>query len=331
MDIEKIKTLANRLGDETDTDILLYSGKIERPYDEHVINACCNAKRRNNVLLMLCTYGGDPDVGYRIARVLQNKYKKFSVLIDGACKSAGTLITVGAHEVIISNHGEIGPLDIQLGKKDELWETDSGLTILKSIETLEQKAFDLFEACFLKLKARSSGQITLKTATEIASKLAIGTITPIVSQIDPMHVGEVSRAMNIGLEYAQRLANHSNNTDRARLEYLANAYPSHGFVIDGKEARDIFDNVRDLSESESELVNALGYIIRRPSADSIFAYLSEEFKELKNENSHQRDNIEGTESVGPSIPSDEGVSREANVSSIRVKSKPKPRKKASTQ
>lgn len=302
MDINKITEVATLLADEIDADILLYNGSIGRPYDSKVIDECRNAKRRTNVVLILCSYGGDPSAGYRIARCLQQKYTKFTVLIDGSCKSAGTLMTVGAHEIVMSDHGEMGPLDIQIGKKDELWETDSGLTVLSAIEALERKSFDLFESCFLNLKSRSGGRITLRTATEMASKLAIGTISPIVAQIDPMHVGEVSRAMNIGLEYGSRLAKISKNTFDNTLQRLANSYPSHGFVIDREEAKELFENVRIPTEREHELLNLLAHVSKIPNQEqTYFIYLSNSLKEKSNEGNNKENDPEGSKTSGEAI------------------------------
>src|SRR5690606_24836885 len=121
-----------------------------------------------------------PDAAFRMARCLQDRYKKVSILIAGKCKSSGTLIALGAHEIIMSCKAELGPLDIQLGKKDELFETDSGLTILNALSELENKAFELFENSFIKLKIKSNGRITLKTATGLANELAVGMLAPIM-------------------------------------------------------------------------------------------------------------------------------------------------------
>lgn len=310
MDVNEISKFATILADETDTDYILYNGTIAKPFDNKIIDGCNGSKRRKNVVLILCSLGGDPNAGYRMARCLQQKYTKFVVLIDGPCKSAATMIAIGAHEVIMSDYGELGPLDIQIGKKDELWETDSGLTVLTAIKALEEKSFELFESCFLNLKGRSGGKITLKTATEMASKLAIGTIAPIVAQIDPLHVGEVSRAMNIGMEYGRRLAKTSKNTKDTledTLQRLSNDYPSHGFVIDREEAKDIFNIIREPTVREEHLLNLLSYLSKVPNRDQVFhVYLSNQKAEEKNEDHYEQDHSEGTEHSGESISATEG-------------------------
>jgi Serine dehydrogenase proteinase len=261
---EKCQKIANRIATDMDADVLLYNGDLERPYDRKVLDLCEQRRRRPNVLFFLITPGGDGHAAYRIARYLQKKYGKFSLYISGICKSAGTIVALGAHELVISDHGELGPLDIQLVKADELWETSSGLTVLQALSALQVKSFDMFEEFFLTLKQRSGGQITLKTATEIAGKLATGLFRPIYEQIDPMHLGEATRAMNIARDYGERLGKNSHNLKEDALDVLTAAYPSHGFVIDRSEAEALFKQIREPSDDESALAKELEFCTRDP-------------------------------------------------------------------
>jgi hypothetical protein len=146
--------------------------------------------------------------------------------------------------------------------------------VLAAITALENKAFDLFENAFLSLKGRSNGRITLKTATELATKLSIGIITPIMEQIDPMHVGSVTRAMEIGVEYGTRLAGLSGNLKDGAIDKLANAYPAHSFVIDRVEAETLFNEVRLLDEDELALISVFGDAVSVPSNKPIIGYIS---------------------------------------------------------
>jgi hypothetical protein len=282
MEFDEASVAATKLANALDTDVIFYTGPSRRPYDAHLIDLCEKRTCRKNVILFLCSQGGDADAAYRIGRCLQRKYERFTVVVGGWCKSAGTLLVIGAHELVMADQAELGPLDVQIGRKDELWESDSGLTVLTAIAKLEEKCFELFESGFLKLKMKSDGRITLKTATELAHKLAIGTITPIVSQIDPLQVGEVTRAMNIGLEYANRLAERSENIHRSlnpeedSIQKLANGYPTHGFVIDREEAAELFINVRSPNVAELEILEKLSSPARRPPRDeAVLTYLSE--------------------------------------------------------
>jgi len=201
-----------------------------------------------------------------------------------------------------------------LGKKDELWETDSGLTVLNAISELETKAFDLFENGFMKLKLRSQGRITLKTATALANELAVGMIAPIMSQIDPLHVGEVSRAMKIGRDYGDRLSKVSKNLKPRALSALVNDYSSHGFVIDKKEAEELFEKVRSEDKEESALIELLGAAVKAANQNEpILFAVSDEKAEVKDDSNHAQDIGTPATEAGAVAGSTEGSSEIANT------------------
>lgn len=265
--IDELKELVNSLSESSDSDIILYNGVIQRPCDEEIIRETIarGEGRRKNAILVLVTPGGDPDAAYRIARCLQGKYAKFTVYVSGICKSAGTLIAVGAHELIISDHGELGPLDIQMAKKDEFFASQSGLTVSTALEALETRAFRAIERMFLEIENNTGGMLSVQTATDLASKTVVGMYAPIAGQIDPMHIGEAARALLIADAYGQRLNRHSQNLASAEtMSELFTQYPSHGFVIDREEAERLFIRVREPSPEEARLAVALGPWGRRP-------------------------------------------------------------------
>jgi hypothetical protein len=199
-----------------------------------------------------------------MARVLQELYGKFTLFVTGFCKSAGTLVATAADELVVDDHGELGPLDIQMAKTDELWETSSGLTVMEALNVLENKAFDMLEDGFLRIKTGSGGQITFRTASEIAVSLVNGLLDPIYKQIDPMHVGEAGRAMNVARDFGTRLSDSARNLRPNALSDLISLYSSHGFVIDRKEAGKYFVHVRAPTQYEVALAEHLGELSREP-------------------------------------------------------------------
>ena len=255
---------------------------------------------------MLVTTGGDPDCAYRIARCLQAKYEEFILYVSGCCKSAGTLVAIGAHCLVVSDHGELGPLDVQMSKKDELWETQSGLTVMDTLTALQHKALFTFEKIFLSIKAKSGGAITLKTATEIATEMTTGLFTSLYGQVDPMHVGEAGRAMSIANYYGKRLLTESRNIDPDALEFIISQYPSHGFVIDRQEAGRLFQNVREPTSDETLLAEKLGELARWPNDNNLdaqgqyFKFLSTELTAAEGELEDQTGGDNDSESRRPS-------------------------------
>jgi len=99
---------------------MLFNATMERGADRRFIKQCGKRKGRDNVLCIVVTNDGDADTAYRAARCLQSRYERVTVLVSGMCKSAGTLLALGAHDLVFSQYGELGPLDVQLMKADDL-------------------------------------------------------------------------------------------------------------------------------------------------------------------------------------------------------------------
>jgi len=193
------------------------------------------------------------------------------VCVPSYCKSAGTLITLGADQVVITDEGELGPLDIQVSKRDEFDERGSGLDIMQAMQVMQERSLDAFRKALVDIKIGT--RVTTKLAAETATSLIQGLFAPIYSQIDPVHLGELHRAMSIAYDYGKRLA--GNNLKDGALDQLVAGYCSHGFVIDRKEAETLFKTAREPSTSEEKLLESLGGIVKAPNGD-IVCHLNEE-------------------------------------------------------
>jgi hypothetical protein len=258
--LERLKIVVNSISDKSDKDVFVFIAPIDyATVDAFIKILRSNKQKKTNCAVILTTNGGDPDAAYRMSRSIQKYYTKFTLYVFGMCKSAGTLIALAADEIIMSDFGELGPLDIQLAKDDELQNT-SGLNYLQSLSSLNESIFKSFEENFLKLKSKSSNTITTRTAAEISSKLAIGIIAPISEQIDPVKLGEVVRAILIADKYGSRLMrNRAPIATRNLIVKLITDYPSHEFVIDFKEVEEIFgkDHAKWVNEEEAEMEQIL--------------------------------------------------------------------------
>ncbi|HDL7851564.1 TPA: SppA protein [Yersinia enterocolitica] len=236
-------------------DVYVYTGDVHRDGYLDLTNEIKKRKKQHGlskeVTFCVATYGGDPNAGYRIGRALQHNYEKINVLVVGPCKSAGTLIAIAADKLIIGDMGELGPLDIQLKKNDEIGEMSSGLAIMTALDALKDRSISTFNSHLVKI--RYDNQISTKMSADIAAKLTEAQIAPMVAQIDPIKLGEHQRAMSIAITYGQRLSDKSSCLKDGALYKLIASYPSHGFVIDRKEARELFRDVESPS-GQSELL-----------------------------------------------------------------------------
>lgn len=236
-------------------DTYVYTGDVHRDGYLDLTNSIKKRKHSfglsKEVTFCVATYGGDPSAGYRIGRALQHNYEKVNLLVVGPCKSAGTLIAIAADKLIIGDMGELGPLDIQLKKNDEIGEMSSGLAIMTALDALKDRSISAFNSHLFKI--RYENQISTKMSADIAARLTEALIAPMAAQIDPIKLGEHQRAMSIAITYGQRLSDKSKCLKDGALFKLIASYPSHGFVIDRKEARELFRNVEKPEGSTEQL------------------------------------------------------------------------------
>lgn len=61
--------------------------------------------------LFLYTRGGDVLTPWRLAHLIREYTPRFSVLVPFRCYSAGTLLCLGADEIVMGKMGELGPID----------------------------------------------------------------------------------------------------------------------------------------------------------------------------------------------------------------------------
>ena len=208
------------------------------------------------------------------------------MFVPGYCKSAGTLLALGARELVIADAGELGPLDVQMTRKDEIFDTQSGLTAPAAVSTLNTRAFEAFEKFMLNFKLKAGPSVTTRAATDLATQLTCGLFAGIYQRIDPMHIGEAGRAMDIARKYGQILMSGSRNFSDASLDKLVSEYPSHGFIIDRQEAKKIFEHVREPSNLEESLPRFFGSGGHWPigsTTDPLIGFLSTELPEKQTE------------------------------------------------
>ncbi|MAE02348.1 hypothetical protein [Pseudoalteromonas lipolytica] len=249
-----LETSVKSIRDKYDADIFLFSGNLTAHADDMFINIVeMQENKKNNVILFLQTLGGVPDIGYRIARYLKNEYKNVYYAIGGLCKSTGTLMSISANTLIMGKRGEFGPLDIQIAKKDEVGELASGLNIFQALEFLDEQARSIVANTFVEL--RNGAGLSTKQAFDVAQRMATNSLSPIYAQIEPVRLGEFKRAMQIAEQYGSNL-NSGNLKDKA-LNRLISTYPSHGYVIDRNESKELFDKVEDASIEFEHLMRTI--------------------------------------------------------------------------
>lgn len=254
-------------------DLLVFSGPITEETCETFTRSVLDHKpRRDCALLFLCTFGGNPHAAYRMARVLRRCYPGGTrILIGGQCKSAGTLIALCADSLGFSAMGELGPLDTQMSRPDEVLQRASGLEVFSTLQYLTDHAFACFEKNMLAIISKSGQTVSTRLASEIASKLATGLLRPITAQLDPYRIGLAQRGLEVTKTYGRQLANPKNlKFDAATVvHHLVNDYPTHEFVIDQEEAGTLFQNVGAMQPAEEAFFERMIDPLSLPADDPV--------------------------------------------------------------
>lgn len=243
---------------EYGADLYFYSGPIDDSGLGQITTSIGQAKDRDKALLILTTSGGQANAAYHIARLFQKMYEEFILFTPSYCKSAGTIIALGAHKLIMDSFSELGPLDVQLFKQNEIMARKSGLLSRSSFDSLAEVAFDLYEHFMLKITLQSDGLVSFKLASELSATMTSNLLAPIYGQINPDVVGSDWRDLSVALHYGMRLVEKSKNASVGTVLNLVHDYPSHDFIIDDDEAKNLFNNIEPPTENLYHLIGGLG-------------------------------------------------------------------------
>lgn len=288
-----------------DADVYLYNAPIEPDGFSTLAEAVAlrsKTSQRPNCILILVTYGGLANSAYQIARLLQNTYTEFMVFTPSVCKSAGTIVTLGASQIIMDVFSELGPLDVQLLAKDEIGDRKSGLLSRSAFEALAQESFDLFSHHMLSIKTASGGLVSFKFAAEIAARMASDLMSPVFSQLNPDVIGSDFRDLQVATHYGERLALKSGNPKPHAVSQLVSGYPSHDFIIDREEAGQLFRSVSEPSDALYRLVAQISDLTHRPSQNGIvlvFEQVSQNDDHTPGEDSNDDQKEAATEDTKP--------------------------------
>jgi len=72
-----------------------------------------DAKPSQDLHLILATPGGDGETAVRLVRSAQARCRELTVIVPDIAKSAGTVLALGAHHILMGPVSDLGPIDPQ--------------------------------------------------------------------------------------------------------------------------------------------------------------------------------------------------------------------------
>ncbi len=96
-----------------------------------------DADPNRDLHLLLASPGGDGETAIRMLRAAQARCKELTVIVPDQAKSAATLLTLGAHHILMGPASDLGPIDPQFFLPDG--NLGSAKDIIAAVEDAAQK------------------------------------------------------------------------------------------------------------------------------------------------------------------------------------------------
>lgn len=205
--------------------------------------------------------GGDADAAFHLVRTLRQHAKSLEVIVTNWAKSGATLVCLGADKILMGKDAELGPLDAQLRDPSGSAIPLSALNAFKSLEYLQRYTLDTLNLAIILMlkKSRMDIPYAIQQSLPFVSCIA----TPLYQQVEPKELGEARRHLSVAEEYGDRIMSRYgySGVPKQKIREIVNKlvweYPSHSFVIDALEAKQLGLNIEALDDERNDLCDEL--------------------------------------------------------------------------
>lgn len=177
------------------------------------------------ISLYLYTRGGDTLASWSVANLIRQFCDNFEVIISSKAHSGGTLICLGANNIIMTKQATLGPIDpsVNTPLNPAIPGAPPTARVPVSVEAI-------------------NGYIELANSIGIKSGTDLTTImSTLSSHVHPLVLGQVYRTRSqIRMLGKRLLSKHMNNDEKVEkiLAFLCSESGSHDYTIFRQEARD---------------------------------------------------------------------------------------------
>ncbi|MCB9694497.1 MAG: hypothetical protein H6736_22025 [Alphaproteobacteria bacterium] len=233
--------------------------------------------------LLIASQGGDPTVAWRIVSLLRERVESFSVLVPQAAFSAATLLALGADEIVMHPHANLGPVDPQItvARPPANGTAGPGDAIRFGSEDLDA----LLDFARERVGLRDQDQL-------------VRVFEMVCGEVGTVPVGVASRSSSLSMTMGEKLllTHMKDDTDHEKARAIAQAlnknYFHHGYPVSRSEAKELGLKVvyppTDVEkllweiwldmEAELELrapFNPIGLLRQDPGCAALFAPVSQ--------------------------------------------------------
>ncbi len=227
--------------------------------------------RQDNLDLVLFTIGGDTEVPWRIISLLREYCTRLGVVIPYRCHSAGTLIAMGADEIVMTPMSVLGPIDPS--RTHPLLPRQEGAPQAEPISVQDMR----HAMQFIREAAGPGVTYTPEAMAQI--------FTALFDKIHPLAIGAIEQSYALAkIIGRQCLSTHMDpaaegEAMKAIVDKLCDDYKSHAYQIGRREAKAIGLKVVDAPASvEASMMDLLKFYSARPILPSKLPQKGQNFK-----------------------------------------------------
>lgn len=189
------------------------------------------------ISLFLYTLGGDTLAAWNIVNLIREFCDEFEIIIPNKCRSAGTLMALGANVVVMTKQATLGPIDPSLNSplNPEIPNSIPPQRLPVSVESVKGY-FDMLK--------QEVGADDKKSLSDAYIKLT--------ETINPLVLGDIFRVKKQIIMLAEKmLAMHSveKKTAKRIISFLCSDSGSHDYTLNRTEARQLGLNVESPSDT----------------------------------------------------------------------------------
>lgn len=282
--LEKLGKLASRVRALRNKPLLImyYPEDMGQIHDDDV-EEIQKEFRRNNLKwkeekldldILLHTYGGDPNAAYLLIQAIHDYSKAVTALVPYYAFSAGTLMCLGTHKLLLGAQSLLSPIDIHFGEL-ALINVDYYLELITNCRERIEEALRKSEKDY----RLPSGFLKTNLEEPLLVELA--------KQVGTLNLGKLFRERTITGYYANTLLknymlkNHTDKNERTKeiIQKLLFDAPSHQFSIDYHLAKEWGLEVSEMAEEESNLTKGIINLLREARNKGIICkYIKENYR-----------------------------------------------------
>jgi len=244
--------------------------------------------RQDIIDLVLFTNGGDTEAPWRLISILREFCNTLAVLVPHRAVSAGTVLALGADEIVMTPLSTLGPIDPS--RTHPLLPRREGARESEPISVQDMR----HAMQFIKDAADSGDQGGTPYTPSALAKI----FSALFDKIHPLAIGAIEQSYALAKLVAKRcLGTHMTGADAEDeinriVDTLCDDYKSHAYQISRREAREIGLKVHDASPVVDAIMTELlkFYGARhlgpfgtstRPGAEAVMQIAWIDSKELK--------------------------------------------------